>query len=201
MGFFGDKDKEKEALKQQRDSAKAEVDGLKRQLASEQQSSAGLNANASKREMLILELQERLKGREPQSNVMIALIKYAARLVGLALIVASAMLAKWLAEGHEDVNIPTIEGYSPVWVLYLFFQCAGLLMVSFAPSKSHTRLLVFGAYMSSLLVVLAGVLVYSLQGGPIAVSLNLVGLMVFNSIGVWLFVQAERKLHLAKTTQ
>lgn len=198
MGFFGNKDKEKVALQLQLDSARGGNDGLKKQLSSAQQTIGSLSATAIKNEQQILELQERLKGMEPQSAGMIILIRYAARLIGLALVVASAMMAKWLAEGHENASIPLIEGYSPLWFLYLFFQCAGLLMVSFAPSRSHTRKLVFGVYMSVLLLVLGTVLVYSLQGGPIPISKNLIGLMVVNSAGVWLLIQAERILRHEK---
>lgn len=198
MGFFGNKDKEKETLILQLDTARGGNDGLKKELARAQQTIDSLRASTVESAQQILELQERVKGMEPQSSGMLVLIRYSARLVGLALVIASAMMAKWLAEGHENAILPLIEGYSPLWALYLFFQCSGLLMVSFAPTRSHTRTLVFGAYMSSLLVVLAAVFVYFLQGGPIPISLNLVGLMVVNSVGIWLLIQAERKLQFEK---
>lgn len=194
MGFFGDKDKDKEQLKIQLASAIGERDGLKKELIVAQATIDDLRVAAAKSAQQIQELQELANGLKPQSSAMLILIRYSARLGGIALVLASAMMAKWLAEGHENANLPLIEGYSPLWALYLFFQCAGLLMMSFAPSRSHTRLMVFGAYMSAVLVALGAVLVHSLQGGPIPISLNTVGLMTVNSIGIWLLVQAERKL-------
>lgn len=199
MSIFGDKDKEKAALRTQLSEARNANEVLKTQLEQSGQKIDSLKMQVAAGEAEVRQMQDRLKGLRPQSSIVLMLIRYATRLLGLALVAASAVICKWLAEGNGGEKISLDWGLELLWGLYLFCQCAGLFLVAFAPSRSHTHLLVFGVYMTTLLVLLAGVLAYSFRGGPIPYNVNLVNLIAVNSVGILLLAMAERKLRFERT--
>ena len=200
MGIFDTKDEVRAALQTKLSDCRSANELLKKQLDDKGQESENLKLQVDSCKMEMVRMEEKLKGLKPQSSMTLKLLRYATRTLGIALLVASAAICKWLAEGNGGEQISFEWGLQILWALYLFCQCAGLFLAAFAPSRSHTHQLVFGSYMSAVTVLLAIFLAFSFRGGPIPYSLNLIGLIAINSLGIWVLINAERIIRFEKNS-
>lgn len=200
MDIFGDSEKIKAlefqienlrtSLRNQEAISDREKFKLESQLVERQNQIDELTSAVAERDRRIEEMAKVVRDQNDIPVKALTAIQVFIRILGIALVIASLLLARSLGVGAIGD-----ERYGTVWILYLFCQFAGLYLAGFGAPTDLRSITIFGVYMCSILVVVSASIVSSLLN-VISISLTpeLFWLAAINAIGVPILIYVERRI-------